>query len=876
LNRRGDKVRVGGRLVAFGPFEWDDEQRLLYQNGMPVRMSDRLLTLLGILLDRPGRLISQDELLSRAWPDEMTDAANLRAHMSALKKILGDGRAGSRYIINEHGRGYGFVGTAASTATEGVRQSKSAIFPLHVTSPVGREELIADISAALTTERLVTITGSGGTGKSTVAIAVAQRSPQVDEVRFVDLSILSEATSVTPNVAMALGLENVSNPVELAALLRTKRILLLLDSCDHVVEGVAALVEALLSTVQSLRILITSREPLRAPGERVFRLGGLGLPEKDQLTTAQAARYPAVQLFLERAAASSPGFFLSDRETPELIKLCRRLDGLPLAIELAAARIDILGLQEMSGGADARPILHAQGRRTAVARHRTLLALLDWSFQTLSPAEKHVLCHVSVFRARFGLEEAIAVSVTEHWSPDDITFALATLAAKSLLNVDVSNGAAQYRLFEITRSYASDKFTSDRCRNETNRRHAKHFATLMESAQDDLLTLEPAAWSRRYGRFVGDVTAALEWAFSPDGDDVIATTLTLVSAPFAQLLGLFDEYRERFGMALERIGKIGPEVDSSALALGIALNMELAQIGDTLGFQQAREAARELYERTGQETLEGVYSEWGDAFTKGDYPLASRAADRLAKIADDIASEAYRVAAMRLTAQTLHFQGRHAESKRLALLVLDSPFENLPFSKISHKVSMRIILARIAFLEGEEDAAMELSSRVVDRAREQHPSALLHALTIAAIPVALWCGLVNQAEPLVELALGVAARHKNAYWGQLASNLGDAISFKRGRFVASSFGRLVDEDDTMRNVKMSDMLPTFDERFLSMSAIQRVENGVSGWNAPEILRIKALRIAKENPAESTFLLIKASRLAEKQGAMAWKRRIELS
>jgi predicted ATPase/DNA-binding winged helix-turn-helix (wHTH) protein len=870
-------VRVGGRLIAFGPFEWDEDLRLLHENGLPVRMADRLLHLLSILLERPGQLVPQDELISKVWPDEGTDAANLRAHVSALRKVLGDGRPGASYISNEHGRGYGFVASIAeSTGNSPIVAIKTAdAFPKQVVRPVGRETLIADVLAAADANRLVTLVGSGGIGKSTVAIAVAERHGYSDVAHFVDLSLISTCQSVTQVVAMAVGLGKVASPEELAALLRPRRMLLLLDNCDHVVEGTATLVQALLSAAPSLRVLVTSREPLRAAGERVFRLGGLNLPDVDDLPIREAAGFPAIQLFLERAAASSHGVTVLESDLPKVIHLCRRLDGVPLAIELAAARVDTLGIQEMSRGIDIY-LLHAQGRRTAVARHRNLVALLDWSYESLLPEEKHVLCHVAVFCGAFGLEEAIAVSSTNEVCADDVTFALASLAAKSLLNADVSKGAAQYRLSEITRTYSFGKFASEDCRKETSRRHAQHFTVVMQNAPDDFLTMEPAAWSDLYGHHVADVTAALKWAFSSEGNDLIAATLTVASAPFAQLLGLFDEYRTLFYQAMQRMANIGPNVSADTLSLGISLNSELTQMGETGGTLQARQAAVSLLEMTGLETPEGIYSEWGDAFLHGNYPAAKEAADRMARMADNLDIDSLRVAALRLKAQTLHFDGDQVAARSVALKVLDSAFENLPFSKISHRVSMKIVLARIAFLEGDNDLACRLSEEVVARAREQHATALCLALTMAAIPIALWCGLVGQAEPLVELALGVATRNKYAYWGQLATNLGDAISFMRGRFVHSSFGRLVDEDDALRNVKMSDMLPTFDDRFLSATAVRRVETGISGWNAPEIFRIKALRLARTNPDKAASLLTKALRLAETQGAVAWIRRIELS
>lgn len=868
-------MKFRGRLIGFGPFEWDEEERLLIQDGLPLRIGDRLLDLLAILLEAPGRVVSQDELISRAWPGVGTDAANLRAHMSSLRRHLGNGDINARYIANEHGRGYSFVATiradsGPAISSAGVPPSRG--LPPQIEPPIGRDDFMATVITALETARLVTIVGMGGSGKSTVAINAAGQGSS-PSINYVDLSSLFDGQTVIDGVTRAFGLAAVARSRELAQQLVTQRALLLLDNCDRVIEQTADVVEALLTTAPHIRILTTSREPLRVPGERVFRLPGLDVPHVDAMSEEEARKFSAVQLFLERAAASSRGFSLLASDTGELIRLCRKLDGNPLAIELLATRTDVLGLRELNGRDGARSILDTPGRRTAVARHRTLSTLLDWSFEGLSPYEKQVFADVSVFRGRFGLDHAIAIAADHNTAAPDVAVALADLAAKSFVGADVSNGLARYSLSEILRTYASGKFASDRRRYRANRLHAELLLDLMRNAPTDLLAMDAATWARHYGDLVDDVLAALEWAFSPGGDDEIAARLTVASAPFAQHFELFEEYRGRLYQAMERLGHIGPGASPDALSLGLSLSAELTQLGETAAYDRARNAALEWRERTGTETPEAIYSEWGDAFVRGDYPTATVAADRMTELARTLDSEALRITAMRFKAQTLHFEGYQDDAKELAQAVVDSPFENLPFSKISHKVSMKIILARVAFLQGRNDEAQALNAELVARARE-HASSLCLALTMCAVPLALWLGLLDQAEPLTEAALGIAIRNKYAYWGRLASNLGDAISYMRGRFTPTSFGTLVDEDDELRDVSISDMLPTFDDRFLSSNAIKRVECGVVGWNAPEILRIKASRLYSTDRARADRLLEQALRQAEMQGAVAWKRRIE--
>jgi len=868
-------LKVTGRLLGFGPFEWDEDERLLYQDGQPLRMGERLSDLLAILLETPGRLISQDELISRGWPAVGTDAANLRAHMSSLRRLLGDSNLTAHYISNEHGRGYSFVAPIRAERESVVAFLEAAPaggLPPLIEPPIGRHDFVAGTKTASETWRLVTIVGAGGSGKSTVAISAAS-SGNGPPINYLDLSTLSATEPVVSAVGKAFGHDAVCNSRELGQLLLHQRALLVLDNCDRVIESTAAVVEALLTSAQHIRILTTSREPLRVPGERVLRLPGLEVPSVDDLLEVDAMRFSALRLFLERAAASSQSFSLSECDTSELIRLCRKLDGNPFAIELLATRVDVLGLRELNGESGTRTILETPGRRTAVARHRTLKTLLDWTFETLSSSEKQVFADVSVFRSGFGIDEAIAVAAGEDMTPADVAVSVADLAAKSFLLAEVRDRVTRYRLSEIMRTYAMAKFSSDQRRRRTSRLHADLLLRSMGNAPTDLLSMDTVTWAGHYGHLVEDVLAALEWAFSSEGDDEIAAKLTVASAPFAQHFELFEEYRDRLYEAMDRLGHIGPAASPEILALGLSLNAELTQLGETAGYDRARNAALEWRERTGSETPEAIYSEWGDAFVRGDYPTATVAADRMTELARTLDSEALRVAAMRIKAQTLHFVGHQSDAKELAQAVVDSPFENLPFSKISHKVSMKIILARVAFLQGRDDEAQALNAELLARARE-HASSLCLALTMCAVPLALWLGLLDRAEPLTETALGIAIRNKYAYWGRLASNLGDAISYMRGRFTPSSFGTLVDEDDELRDVSVSDMLPTFDDRFLSSNALMRVETGIVGWNAPEILRIRASRLYTTDQASAVRLFEQALRQAETQGAVAWKRRIE--
>lgn len=342
---------------AFGPFKLSVAERLLKRGEETLPIGGRALDLLTVMVERAGEIISHKELIARAWPGVTVEETNLRVHISALRKVLGDGLDGARYISNVAGRGYCFVATVVRS---GVQQtllqddnagiaSRTHNLPARLATMRGREQSVRQLLTKLKTCRFVSIVGPGGVGKTTVAVAVAHALVEGFDgaVFFVDLGALAESRLVPTAVASALG---VVAPAEdalcrLLDFLGGGRILLLLDNCEHVVDAVAQLAERVVNEAPQVHILATTREALRAEGEHVHMLHSLETPPDDpRLSAAEALRYPAVQLFLERALAGGHHSQLSDAEAPSVANICRRLDGLPLAIELAASRVGSLGV----------------------------------------------------------------------------------------------------------------------------------------------------------------------------------------------------------------------------------------------------------------------------------------------------------------------------------------------------------------------------------------------------------------------------------------------------------------------------------------------------------------------------------------------------
>ena len=446
--------------LHFGPYAFHLRQRLVLDGARPLRMGGRALDILQVLIERAGTVVSKDELIARVWPTSVVEDINLRVHIAALRRALGDGEQGQRYIVNVPQRGYCFVATVAHASASpqisldsGQRVQHN--LPTRLTTVTGRDPMVGSLVRRLPVCRLMTLVGPGGVGKTTVALRVAELLLQHyrDGVWLVDLTAIDDPAQVEDHLSRVLHLE-VGTSLEV---LSNWHALLVLDNCEHLHERCRTLVETLLQSAPRLSVLVTSREPLRVPGETVQSLPPLTVPPRSALLRVdEAMGYSAVQLFVSRARARQQGFTLREQDLPVVRDICHRLDGLPLAIELAAAQIDALALVGVQAQLDNCFQLLSQGRRTAVPRHKTLKAALDSSYHQLSPLEQNVLQRLAVFKKAFTLEAATGVHAGAIL-PARLAQGLQSLVRKSLLAEERGNGATHYRLLNTTRSYALEK-----------------------------------------------------------------------------------------------------------------------------------------------------------------------------------------------------------------------------------------------------------------------------------------------------------------------------------------------------------------------------------------------------------------------------------
>ncbi|MFJ3372487.1 ATP-binding protein [Pseudomonas sp. NPDC086251] len=463
-------------VLRFGPYAFHLRQRLILEGDRPLRMGGRALDILQVLVERAGEVVSKDELIAHVWPTSVVEEINLRVHIAALRRALGDGQGGQRYIVNIPQRGYRFIAPVLSER-EGTPiatvQKLQHNLPARLTPVTGRDSVVGSMVRQLPVRRFMTLVGPGGIGKTTVALRVAELLLQhyQDGVWLVDLASIDDPAQVVDHLTRTLELEVGTT----LAVLAQRHTLLVLDNCEHLRTRCRTLIEDLLVLAPRLSILATSREPLLAAGETVQRLPALAVPPASALhSVTEVMGYSAVQLFVSRARARQQGFALREQDLKAVREICRRLDGLPLAIELAAAQIDALALVGLQAQLDNCFQLLTQGRRTAVPRHQTLKAALDWSYERLSLLEQTVLQRLAVFKLAFTLDAAIGVISCAALLPSTLADVVEGLTLKSLLSLEQGNGVPRYRFLNTTRTYALEKLEHSGDLRTFERRYARY------------------------------------------------------------------------------------------------------------------------------------------------------------------------------------------------------------------------------------------------------------------------------------------------------------------------------------------------------------------------------------------------------------------
>ena len=891
-------------MLSFGPFSLFAAERLLKKGDDPIPLGGRALDILIALVERAGEVVTHRELISTVWPDVTVEESNLRFQMAALRRALGDGRDGARYVSNVAGRGYCFVApitrsTAARTVSvTGIATTERVQkLPPRLTRMVGRDDTVRSLAEQLQVWRFVSIVGPGGVGKTTVAISVAHTlfDGFHDAVFFIDLAALTDPQLVPTAVASALGLMvQTQDPlVGLLAFIGDNKILLVLDSCEHVIGVAAALAERVVSGAPQAHILATSREALRAEGEHVHLLYSLDCPlEDDGLTAMEALRYPAAQLFMERAAASGYGAALSDIDAPIVARICRRLDGIALAIELAASRVGSHGVRGTAELLDNHFSLFWHGRRTALPRHETLNAMLDWSYSLLSEREKVVLCRLSVFVGDFTLAAAGSVASETEVDDADVIDAVVSLVAKSLISTTVINESTYYRMLDTTRAYAATKLAERGEADRIARRHAIFYSRFLE--HDEIIqSLFGEHDLSGYAPHIGSVRAALRWALSDYGDVAVGTELATWAAPLFIGLLLLEECRgwcERALAALDDAshGSRQEMILQEALALSSMFtrgnsDQVRAAIERGLALAEAfQDRARQLRLLAGMNLF---------LARLGDIRGALAVAEQAGVIAQAVKHPFGAVWAEWLVGNAHHLLGNQAAAqlhceRGLALVVELGAF-NANFLDFDPRIRVLVNLARVLWLRGFSDQALRIVQTAVgEAASRDHPFPICVSLVYASM-LLLWTGDLPGAGDLIEQLIVHAGRYSLAPYRAAGIALKGELAIARDE-PEVGLDLLRSALETLRAQQYNLLIPGFigalaeglrktgqfeEALFTINGAIARATNSGVELDLSELLRIKSQILAAQHDRESAMnCLTEALAVARKQSALAWELR----
>jgi predicted ATPase/DNA-binding winged helix-turn-helix (wHTH) protein len=905
--------------IDFGRFRVLPRRRELLADNQPVELGGRAFDVLMVLIEARGVVVRKETLMGRVWPDRVVDENNLPAQITALRRAFGTDRDLIRTVP---GRGYQFTGEIRAAATSSDQPSiltTSAPFaasaraptnlPVSISELIGREVELDEVLVLVASHRLVTLVGAGGIGKTRLGIEAARHLlPRfADGIWIVELAPLSDPELVPVAVATALGLELTSgaaSPLSVASALRSKQLMLVLDNCEHMLDAAARVAEALLRANPAACVIATSREPLRAEGEWVCLVPPLAVPKEDGADSDDPLRYGSIRLFAERARAAAPTFSPDARLAGAMAGICRRLDGIPLAIELAAARVAALGINGLAARLDDRLGVLAGSRRTATSRHRTLRATLDWSYELLTEAERMVLRRLAIFVGGFTLQSATAVAAADdETAASDVVDCIASLVAKSLVTADAGGTVLRYRLLETTRAYLVEKLSQVGEFHTVAQRHAKRYVELFADAEAETETRPTDEWLAIYGPRIDNVRAALDWAYSPSGDVSIGVALTIRAVPLWVQLSLLGECRERAERALASLDEADAANARPRMQLSAALGWSLMYgVGRAREAGPAWAATLEIAERLDDKDYK-QRALWGlciDQFNNGEFHTALGYAERFAELVAGSNDPVDLVMGDRILATALHYIGDQKNARlhidrvleHLAALAQQPHIVRLRFDM---RVSTHYFQARILWLQGFADQALRVVEHNVDEGRSiGHALSFCSVLGQGACPIAFLAGDFDVAARYGAMLLDHTERHPMRLWQLWARCFNGMVMAQRGE-VTAGLHVLRRELEQAGDAKF---LPRFllplgqlaaclgeageitEGLAIVDDALARCKARAEGWYLAELIRIRGELIldlgGSDAAAKAEGEYLSALDCARRQGALSWELRTATS
>ncbi|MDR7008876.1 winged helix-turn-helix domain-containing protein [Paraburkholderia strydomiana] len=829
-------------MIQIGSLDVDLEGRQLLRNGVRLAVGARTFDILVVLVEAHGSFVSKHDLIRQVWPSTIVVENNLYVHLSKLRSLLGENRSLLQTVT---GRGYRLTIPGAqhqyrlSRIAQAEETKASAKLPIPnnlptLTSPIiGRDDAISELIDVLAVDQHVTLVGPGGIGKTRLAIEVAHRALSLfrDGVYLISLVSATDFQDVLHAATRALAVEASDGPLSLTRISEDfigSQVLVLLDNCEHVAAAAAQLAEALAGASKLTRVIATSREPIHLTKERIYRVEPLSVAEQTNFKD-DALRCSAVELFFSHATALDP-LFPSDERSHELIhSICRRLDGIPLAIELAAARASVLGVETLATRLDSRFSVLTGGSRSALPRHQTLKATFDWSYALLNEPERATLRRISVFPAAFTMPAAVAVASDSLLGEFAIVDAVAGLIDKSLVARTTCAGTSAYELLQTTRAYAQERLDDNGERQQASRRHAAFFCETLGPMSDTNSFRAYSAWQHAMRAVLGDLRAALTWALSSQGDKAIAEVLAVRFVWLLFELSLFDECVKCSQRSLDALVSALPKNTDSLKHARMHLQTAMAA---ARAYLQAPGKTTALWAElltsaiaSGDKTLEAcaLWGLWNVCQSAGDANSALSFANRFSLLeadvhqdqsSDDVSGPDFSMLGYRLVGMASHLAGDQRQANSSLQRLIFEPHAAgswiPPGRTIGHNVVNGAVFARVLWLRGERERALMFVNRWLDEARvKEQAIATCYTLIEAAIPIAL---LSNDRKAATE-AIGLLCDASN----------------RIGLKTACAFSRTYDSYLVARD------RPTTDHLSELSAAIDELDAGGLGAHAPMLL-----------------------------------------
>ena len=901
-------------MYESGDWEIDLTRRELRARGVPVPIGGRAFEIIEVLVQSAGEVVTKNDLSARVWPGAIVEDNTLQFHISAIRKALGSDRG---ILKTASGRGYRLLGawtsrqeSSASVDSIDIEPMRSMAEPFQTNLPaaaselVGRTNAVQHLRGLLSAYRVVTLTGPGGIGKTRLAFEVARGlfpSFQGD-VRLVELVSLSDPglvpSAVAGGLSQKLGGDQISAE-SVARAIGAQRLLIVLDNCEHVIDAAARLAETIVRMCPQTTILATSREILKIEGEYVYRVPPLDVPSEHEEPDDDILGRSAVQLFIATTRALHSDFSPNEENLPAIAAICRRLDGIPLAIDLAAGRVATLGLRQVAVDLDDHLGMLTGGRRTALPRHQTLRATLDWSYELLPEPERLVMRRLAVFAGNFTAKAASLVASDDEIAVSDVVCSLANLVTKSLVTLEAAGAIAHHRLHETTRAYALEKLDEGGEFGQVARRHADYYRGVFERAEIELETLPAPAWLARYGSQIGQVRAALDWAFSPTGAAEVGVALTVAAVPLWVHLSLMEECRGRVEQALS-----GPAESRDAhrnmqlyAALGAALFLTKGSCPEMVAaFTKTLEIAESLDDTDYR--LRALWGSFMEHITSLRYRAALAVAEKFCTFAAKSTDPADGLVGDRLVGVALLALGDLEGARRHIEHMLGRYVARTPHI-IRYQFDQQLLAysyrCRILWLQGFADQALaSVESHLVAARASDHPYSQFSGLLQTACPLALLVGDLTLAERYIKALMDLSARHAVELWTLGGRCFAGVLLIKRGstgpglELLRTAFARVPQGAFTLfytpmlasmadalgRDAKAAEGLSIIDE------ALARSERNEERWCVAELLRIKGELILREGAPQAATVaeqhFLRSLEWARRQGALSWELRTSTS